>query len=166
MEVQRLPLADCGRYGDSCRECILSRDPYCGWDRARRKCIAIPPGYNVTTGYDYHAAVNKEITVHVLTDSHQPGGDEAVKKRRLTLFHFRFLWFECILSLKMTSCSDDSDTVECFHLLRGKLFQAANVFSHYFPTGRSFRTWTIQTPLSVGKLLVSPYLLSPTLSVS
>ncbi|XP_033496264.1 semaphorin-7A [Epinephelus fuscoguttatus] len=50
MEVQRLPLADCSRYGDTCRECILSRDPYCGWDRARRKCIAIPPGYNVTTG--------------------------------------------------------------------------------------------------------------------
>ncbi|CAN9514427.1 unnamed protein product [Ophioblennius macclurei] len=50
MEVQRLKLADCGRYGDTCRECILSRDPYCGWDRARRKCIAIPPGYNVTTG--------------------------------------------------------------------------------------------------------------------
>ncbi|XP_068179096.1 semaphorin-7A isoform X1 [Antennarius striatus] len=50
MEVQRLPLADCGRYGDTCRECILSRDPYCGWDRSRRKCIPIPPGYNVTTG--------------------------------------------------------------------------------------------------------------------
>ncbi|KAF3692405.1 Semaphorin-7A Semaphorin-K1 [Channa argus] len=48
MEIQRLPLADCGRYGDTCRECILSRDPYCGWDKARRKCIAIPPGYNVT----------------------------------------------------------------------------------------------------------------------
>uniref|UniRef100_A0A3Q4H7Q0 Si:ch211-113g11.6 n=1 Tax=Neolamprologus brichardi TaxID=32507 RepID=A0A3Q4H7Q0_NEOBR len=43
MEVQRLPLADCGRYGDTCRECILSRDPYCGWDKSRRKCVAIPP---------------------------------------------------------------------------------------------------------------------------
>ncbi|KAM4600682.1 semaphorin-7A [Polymixia lowei] len=50
MEVQRLPLPDCGRYGDTCRECILSRDPYCGWDRARRRCIAIPPGYNITSG--------------------------------------------------------------------------------------------------------------------
>ncbi|XP_062256244.1 semaphorin-7A [Platichthys flesus] len=50
MEVQRLPLADCRRYGDTCRECILGRDPYCGWDKARRKCIAIPPGYNATTG--------------------------------------------------------------------------------------------------------------------
>uniref|UniRef100_A0A3B3ZKV3 Sema domain-containing protein n=1 Tax=Periophthalmus magnuspinnatus TaxID=409849 RepID=A0A3B3ZKV3_9GOBI len=42
MEVQRLTLADCGRYGDTCRECILSRDPYCGWDRLQRKCIPIP----------------------------------------------------------------------------------------------------------------------------
>ncbi|XP_030604883.1 semaphorin-7A [Archocentrus centrarchus] len=50
MEVQRLPLADCSRYGSTCRECILSRDPYCGWDKSRRKCIAIPPGYNSTTG--------------------------------------------------------------------------------------------------------------------
>ncbi|XP_046887677.1 semaphorin-7A [Hypomesus transpacificus] len=50
MEVQRLPLADCGRYGDTCRDCILSRDPYCGWDAANRKCIPIPPGYNITSG--------------------------------------------------------------------------------------------------------------------
>lgn len=49
MEVQRLPLADCGRYGDTCRECILSRDPYCGWDRVQRKCLPVPPGYNITT---------------------------------------------------------------------------------------------------------------------
>ncbi|XP_053350950.1 semaphorin-7A [Clarias gariepinus] len=50
MEVQRLPLADCNRYGDSCRECILSRDPYCGWDLAKKRCLAIPSNYNVTTG--------------------------------------------------------------------------------------------------------------------
>ncbi|KAG7271641.1 hypothetical protein CRUP_033965 [Coryphaenoides rupestris] len=50
MEVQRLQLADCGRYGDTCRDCILSRDPYCGWDRARRKCIPIPAGYNISSG--------------------------------------------------------------------------------------------------------------------
>ncbi|XP_040020923.2 semaphorin-7A [Gasterosteus aculeatus] len=49
MEVQRLPLADCSRYGDTCRECILSRDPYCGWDRARMRCLPIPPGHNNTT---------------------------------------------------------------------------------------------------------------------
>ncbi|XP_060776560.1 semaphorin-7A [Neoarius graeffei] len=50
MEVQRLPLADCSRYGDSCRECILSRDPYCGWDLAKKRCLAIPSNYSATTG--------------------------------------------------------------------------------------------------------------------
>uniref|UniRef100_A0A3B4C386 Sema domain-containing protein n=1 Tax=Pygocentrus nattereri TaxID=42514 RepID=A0A3B4C386_PYGNA len=39
MEIQRLKLADCSRYGVSCRECILSRDPYCGWDLAKKKCL-------------------------------------------------------------------------------------------------------------------------------
>ncbi|KAK2854901.1 hypothetical protein Q7C36_006770 [Tachysurus vachellii] len=50
MEVQRLPLADCSRYGDTCRECILSRDPYCGWDLTKKRCLAIPANYNFTTG--------------------------------------------------------------------------------------------------------------------
>ncbi|KPP78708.1 hypothetical protein Z043_101764 [Scleropages formosus] len=50
MEVQRLPLADCSRYGDTCRECILSRDPYCGWEASKKRCTAIPPGYNISTG--------------------------------------------------------------------------------------------------------------------
>ncbi|KAM8827032.1 semaphorin-7A [Synchiropus picturatus] len=50
MEVQRLPLADCARYGDTCRECVLARDPYCGWDPVRRRCLPIPLGYNVTSG--------------------------------------------------------------------------------------------------------------------
>ncbi|KAJ8287997.1 hypothetical protein COCON_G00006560 [Conger conger] len=50
MEVQRLPLADCSRYGDTCRECILSRDPYCGWEAAKKKCTPIPAGYNISTG--------------------------------------------------------------------------------------------------------------------
>lgn len=49
-EIQRIPLAECSRYGDTCRECILSRDPYCGWDLGRKKCLAIPPGYNSSTG--------------------------------------------------------------------------------------------------------------------
>ncbi|XP_023686206.2 semaphorin-7A-like isoform X1 [Paramormyrops kingsleyae] len=49
-EVQRIPLADCGRYGDGCRGCILSRDPYCGWDVGKRMCVVIPKEYNISTG--------------------------------------------------------------------------------------------------------------------
>ncbi|XP_048880892.1 semaphorin-7A [Brienomyrus brachyistius] len=50
MEAHRLPLADCGRYGDTCRECVLSRDPYCGWEIFRKRCTAVPEGYNISTG--------------------------------------------------------------------------------------------------------------------
>lgn len=60
LEVQRIPLADCGRYGVSCRECILSRDPYCAWDKVKNKCTAIPPDF--TPGYIfYHKNINKII---------------------------------------------------------------------------------------------------------
>nr|XP_020471166.1 semaphorin-7A-like [Monopterus albus]XP_020471167.1 semaphorin-7A-like [Monopterus albus] len=75
MEVQRLPLADCGRYGNTCRECILSRDPYCGWDRARRKCITIPPGYNVTS---------KELIQNLDHSNSSVCGEAAALKQRRT----------------------------------------------------------------------------------
>ncbi|CAL8281494.1 unnamed protein product [Lota lota] len=35
----QIPLATCGR-SLSCMDCVLSRDPYCGWDRTTSKCIA------------------------------------------------------------------------------------------------------------------------------
>uniref|UniRef100_H3BDX5 Semaphorin-1A n=1 Tax=Latimeria chalumnae TaxID=7897 RepID=H3BDX5_LATCH len=40
-EITRLPLADCERYGETCRKCVAARDPYCGWNRASQKCSSI-----------------------------------------------------------------------------------------------------------------------------
>ncbi|XP_008275861.1 semaphorin-7A [Stegastes partitus] len=31
-ELVQLDVANCGRYGNTCQECVLSRDPYCGWN--------------------------------------------------------------------------------------------------------------------------------------
>ncbi|CAK6984248.1 semaphorin-7A [Scomber scombrus] len=31
-ELVQLDVADCTHYGDTCQECILARDPYCGWN--------------------------------------------------------------------------------------------------------------------------------------
>ncbi|XP_053172768.1 semaphorin-7A [Scomber japonicus] len=31
-ELVQLDVADCTHYGHTCQECILARDPYCGWD--------------------------------------------------------------------------------------------------------------------------------------
>ncbi|XP_056276512.1 semaphorin-4E isoform X1 [Pseudoliparis swirei] len=34
----QMPLASCGR-SSSCMDCVLARDPYCGWDTDVRKCV-------------------------------------------------------------------------------------------------------------------------------
>ncbi|GAA6234875.1 semaphorin-4E-like [Lates japonicus] len=36
----QIPLASCHR-SSSCMDCVLARDPYCGWDKVDKKCIAI-----------------------------------------------------------------------------------------------------------------------------
>ncbi|KAF7668677.1 hypothetical protein LDENG_00297650 [Lucifuga dentata] len=36
----QFPLATCGR-SSSCIDCVLSRDPYCGWDKITAKCITL-----------------------------------------------------------------------------------------------------------------------------
>lgn len=34
-EVVQLDIANCHQYGNTCEECVLARDPYCGWDGAQ-----------------------------------------------------------------------------------------------------------------------------------
>lgn len=38
--VVQIPLATCER-SLTCMDCVLTRDPYCGWDKDSRKCIAL-----------------------------------------------------------------------------------------------------------------------------
>ncbi|XP_060762128.1 semaphorin-4E-like isoform X2 [Neoarius graeffei] len=38
--VVQVPLSACGHY-ISCMDCVLARDPYCGWDFSSNSCIAI-----------------------------------------------------------------------------------------------------------------------------
>nr|XP_057945322.1 semaphorin-7A isoform X2 [Doryrhamphus excisus] len=33
-QLLRVDAADCARYGETCEECVLARDPYCSWDGA------------------------------------------------------------------------------------------------------------------------------------
>lgn len=30
-ELVQLNVANCAKYGDKCEDCVLARDPYCGW---------------------------------------------------------------------------------------------------------------------------------------
>lgn len=36
----QVPVCTCSRY-DTCVDCILARDPYCGWDLAVERCVAV-----------------------------------------------------------------------------------------------------------------------------
>lgn len=36
----QVPVCTCGRY-DTCVDCVLARDPYCGWDLAAGRCVAV-----------------------------------------------------------------------------------------------------------------------------
>lgn len=38
--VVQVPLATCER-SSSCMDCVLSRDPYCGWDKSAMKCVSL-----------------------------------------------------------------------------------------------------------------------------
>ncbi|XP_042563913.1 semaphorin-7A-like isoform X2 [Clupea harengus] len=46
-EVVQIDLRNCSVYGDQCADCILARDPYCGWDRNQKRCSTYSEGKNV-----------------------------------------------------------------------------------------------------------------------
>ncbi|MBN3298680.1 SEM4E protein, partial [Amia calva] len=39
----QVPVSECGRY-KSCVDCLLARDPYCGWDRLASRCALVSSG--------------------------------------------------------------------------------------------------------------------------
>lgn len=43
--VVQVPLATCER-SSTCMDCVLSRDPYCGWDKSLEKCVALSQSQN------------------------------------------------------------------------------------------------------------------------
>lgn len=43
--VVQVPLATCER-SPSCMDCVLSRDPYCGWDKSAKKCVSLSKSQN------------------------------------------------------------------------------------------------------------------------
>ncbi|KAK7945754.1 hypothetical protein WMY93_001482 [Mugilogobius chulae] len=43
--VVQIPLATCER-SSSCMDCVLNRDPYCGWDKKSGKCVALSKSQN------------------------------------------------------------------------------------------------------------------------
>lgn len=47
--VLQFPLSSCSRY-QSCYDCILARDPYCGWDPSTHACMVATAVANRSQG--------------------------------------------------------------------------------------------------------------------
>lgn len=47
--VIQFPLSSCSRY-HSCYDCILARDPYCGWDSSTHACMVATTVANRSQG--------------------------------------------------------------------------------------------------------------------
>ncbi|KAG5270407.1 hypothetical protein AALO_G00192270 [Alosa alosa] len=43
-EVVQIELRNCSVYGNQCTDCVLARDPYCGWDSGRKTCAPYSDG--------------------------------------------------------------------------------------------------------------------------
>lgn len=75
--VAQVPLATCDR-SSSCMDCVLTRDPYCGWDNAKRKCVFISnsQGELVQSVKDGDASLcQKADPVKLMNQTIWPGGN-------------------------------------------------------------------------------------------
>lgn len=61
-EATRLPLANCTQYGKACWECVLARDPYCGWDPSGKQCTLLSKPLNDTTNIMLQSLDAKNVT--------------------------------------------------------------------------------------------------------
>ncbi|XP_029436256.1 semaphorin-4A [Rhinatrema bivittatum] len=69
--ILQLPLANCSVYS-SCFDCILSRDPYCAWDRKRQMCREIHPADESTNTWLQDIETGNPSTVCLNGKTAQP----------------------------------------------------------------------------------------------
>ncbi|XP_029354207.1 semaphorin-7A [Echeneis naucrates] len=72
-ELIQLHAANCSKYGDTCEDCVLARDPYCGWNGTKCTAETHETLQNVSSG---NYAICRESTKKALRSTHerQTGG--------------------------------------------------------------------------------------------
>ncbi|KAK7898262.1 hypothetical protein WMY93_019115 [Mugilogobius chulae] len=64
--VLRLPLANCSFYR-TCAQCVLSQDPFCGWDSGRRACVEVGQSRDTPLAQDVERGQVDVVCVGSLT---------------------------------------------------------------------------------------------------
>ncbi|XP_047446614.1 semaphorin-4E [Mugil cephalus] len=73
----QIPLATCGR-SSCCMDCVLARDPYCGWDKTVGKCVSLSDSQSelIQSVKDGNASLCPEADpIKPVNQSIGPGGD-------------------------------------------------------------------------------------------
>ncbi|XP_068131832.1 semaphorin-7A isoform X2 [Hyperolius riggenbachi] len=78
--IYRLPLDDCTSYNESCTDCIISKDPYCGWSEGKCHSILVNKSSRVLQNLAHDDKCNDEAEIKILprrTEFHKSSGDNA-----------------------------------------------------------------------------------------
>ncbi|KAM3624783.1 uncharacterized protein V6R79_001622 [Siganus canaliculatus] len=97
-QLVRLDVRNCAHYGNSCRDCVLARDPYCGWNGRTCTSELGGPVQNMTHG-DHSICKSDSGQASKLTDSARPGNSIKVPSKSryflqcpVTSHHAQYTW--------------------------------------------------------------------------
>lgn len=90
-EATRLPLANCTQYGKACWECVLARDPYCGWDPSGKQCTLLSKPLNDTTNIMLQSLDAKNVTACEDVSVRSPDED----MREVTVGPSSYIYLPC-----------------------------------------------------------------------
>ncbi|XP_063335598.1 semaphorin-7A isoform X2 [Pelmatolapia mariae] len=110
-QLVQLDVADCSQYGDTCQDCMLSRDPYCGWNGTQ--CIRETKG-------SWHDAATGDISICIGHNASNYTGDPVPVPRYSKYFlqcpvssrHAQYSWQH---DENSTSCSSGKE--QCLYLI-------------------------------------------------
>lgn len=84
--VQRLPLANCSFYR-TCAQCILSQDPFCGWDSGGRRCVEVGSSSGTALAQDVERGHVDEACAGAPTAACPPGQLVSVSLNEVVRLH-------------------------------------------------------------------------------
>uniref|UniRef100_A0A8C6UUP9 Sema domain-containing protein n=1 Tax=Neogobius melanostomus TaxID=47308 RepID=A0A8C6UUP9_9GOBI len=84
--VLRFPLANCSFYR-TCAQCVLSQDPFCGWDSGGRRCVEVGSSAGTALAQDVERGHVDEVCADAPTAACPPGVLVSVSLNEVVRLH-------------------------------------------------------------------------------
>uniref|UniRef100_A0A3B3Z8Q8 Sema domain-containing protein n=1 Tax=Periophthalmus magnuspinnatus TaxID=409849 RepID=A0A3B3Z8Q8_9GOBI len=108
-ELAQMDVANCQGYGNSCEECIMARDPYCGWTQGMFKIKSNSFLFNSGSPQDTEHLLCPNMHPYILI----PLGSRYFFECPVSSLHANYTWYHN--SSPTVSCSGDEH--QCFMLI-------------------------------------------------